>query len=92
MFLFFSSNRTLLEEYCYACETLSGNKIEINKLNDKVKDIVQTLERRSVYMFSVSCEVIKILKPAYFLITVTLVICTSFAVSSFYDGNKLNNF
>ena len=61
LFLFFPSNRTLLEEYCYACETLSGNKIEINKLNDKGKDIVQTLERRSVYMFSVSCEVIKIL-------------------------------
>ena len=58
---FFPSNRTLLEEYCHACETLGGNKIEINKLNDKVKDIVQTLERRSVYMFSVSCEVIKIL-------------------------------
>ena len=45
---FFPPNRTLLEEYCYACETLGGNKIEINKLNDKVKDIVQTLERRSV--------------------------------------------
>ena len=50
---FFPSNRTLLEEYCYACETLGGNKIEINKLNDKVKDIVQTLERRSGFTFLV---------------------------------------
>ena len=40
--------RTLFEEYCSACETLGGNKSEIAKLNEKVKDLVQALEKRLV--------------------------------------------
>jgi len=40
------SFRALLEEYCSVHETLGGNKSEIRKLNEKVKDLVQTLEKR----------------------------------------------
>ena len=45
--------RVLLEEYCSVRQTLSENKSEISRLNEKVIDLVQALEKRLVVLFQV---------------------------------------